>query len=1167
VLGSLFVGAQRSIFTGAVALAIGLPCGGPAAAQYVFAPVPASGPHQSTDWQGGFNLGTAASGTYTSYFIATDWATTAGDQWSTEARAALHGGPLGASPGSAFFGPVDSGTNYAATYGPPAGSRSDPTPRTNMHWRGSLDTPFMSDGSTPLYLSTRQTWSNADPLLDMATWSNIRVVLDPVINETTLTTGAPVPTVATNLGTLAVGSTGLSLSVSNTATGAAGISWYRFTVDSPVDSTNAFDFYTTVGGEPVRSVLSLFADSATGLLPVASDSGMDYFSGSDSGLTFGSTDASQFQRLSYQVPNPGFFDGRGGTIALDGFGPSDGYYDDVPGAALLSPGTDYYLAVGRPDAGFIDATVTGSVAIGAGGTVSITNERFVGVTTGTLPLGTGNVTLRIESQQVLPTLVWRASGSSPGGSGTWSPTGLTWSDGSTTAAWDPAIRAVFSGSGGTVTVGPGVAANAGLQIASDGYTLTGGTLTLGGTSAAQNFIYVNDGVNSARIDAPLAGSAGLTKLGPGDLVLGGSSSYTGGTLVRQGRLTIGAGGTSGSIGGDIDIGPATGVQIDRSDLAVFTGDIGGSGYLDVVGTGTTVFVGDVTPASLAVGNSSTAVIGAGGTTGNLTTSAFVAQDARLVFNRADEVEFVGGLSGAGTLVQFGSGTTTLLLASPSFSGAAVVSHGTLKLATPDALGPYPKVDVAAGATFDVSAIPAGFQFGSEGEGVLSGNGSVEGSVSIGGFGGTLSPGASPGTLAVTGNVTLGPNGNYNWQLFNATGTAGSTAGWDLLTVGGVLDVTSEAIAPFHINLWSLSGVGPDVSGDAINWNATTSGTWRIATAAGGISHFSADNFLINVLPTNGTAGFTNDLAGGTFSLAQSGNDLNLVFTAGGSPTVITINVASGTQTQTAAGHPLLSGGTPVQKTGPGTLVLDQANTLTGATTVSQGTLELATADALSDSILLVDTGGTLTVGPQVTAVVSGVSINGLVDVGLGGLTIMAGQTAQDLVADIVAGRNDGTWDGATGITSSAAAAQNERAVGWLDNGDGSFTVGFAAAGDLDMNGLVDLDDVIAFVGGGLYDTGLAATWANGDYDYNGIVDLDDVIAFVSGGLYDAGPYNAAEGGMSLMAFGGDDPGLMNGGFAAVPEPSTWMLLMLGATSLVARRRTNAACAWRLLLNR
>jgi autotransporter-associated beta strand protein len=270
---------------------------------------------------------------------------------------------------------------------------------------------------------------------------------------------------------------------------------------------------------------------------------------------------------------------------------------------------------------------------------------------------------------------------------------------------------------------------------------------------------------------------------------------------------------------------------------------------------------------------------------------------------------------------------------------------------------------------------------------------------------------------------------------------------------------------------------------------------------------------------------------------------------------IVLNVASGTSTQFQQGYRSIVIAASVTTTGGGTLVFDGVNTYTGPTDVQQGTLQLATADALSASAVTVAAGATLSVAPQVSAAVPTLVNNGVVDVGLGELTVVSGLTAEGLKAQIVAGRNEGAWDGATGITSSAAAGMADRAVGWIDNGDGSFRFGFAAAGDLDMNGLVDLDDVIAFVGGGLYDTGSPAVWAQGDYDYNGIVDLDDVIAFVGGGLYDKGPYNQPEGGLSLLGFSGaDDSALMNGGFAAVPEPAAWVLAVLGAGCLAARRR-------------
>ena len=55
--------------------------------------------------------------------------------------------------------------------------------------------------------------------------------------------------------------------------------------------------------------------------------------------------------------------------------------------------------------------------------------------------------------------------------------------------------------------------------------------------------------------------------------------------------------------------------------------------------------------------------------------------------------------------------------------------------------------------------------------------------------GTLSPGNSPGTTTVdcAGAFKLGANGNYNWQILDATGAAGT--GYDTynLTGGSYLD--------------------------------------------------------------------------------------------------------------------------------------------------------------------------------------------------------------------------------------------------------------------------------------------------------------------------------------------------------------------------------------------
>jgi len=153
-------------------------------------------------------------------------------------------------------------------------------------------------------------------------------------------------------------------------------------------------------------------------------------------------------------------------------------------------------------------------------------------------------------------------------------------------------------------------------------------------------------------------------------------------------------------------------------------------------------------------------------------------------------------------------------------------------------------------------------------------------------GGTVNPGNSPGTLNVLSNAVWNPGGNYNWQVFNASGIKGNTNGYDWMNVSGSLDLSALSVGnEFNINLWSLSGISPDTNGSALFFTNTSNYTWTILTASNGITGFNANKFAINTGVFNGTGGFANALGGGTFSLLQDGNDLNLRFTAAGGEAV------------------------------------------------------------------------------------------------------------------------------------------------------------------------------------------------------------------------------------------------------------------------------------------
>jgi hypothetical protein len=159
--------------------------------------------------------------------------------------------------------------------------------------------------------------------------------------------------------------------------------------------------------------------------------------------------------------------------------------------------------------------------------------------------------------------------------------------------------------------------------------------------------------------------------------------------------------------------------------------------------------------------------------------------------------------------------------------------------------------------------------------------------------------------------------------------------------------------------------------------------------------------------------------------------------------------------------------------------------------------------------------------------------------------VTSGLSVPSLVAALVAGRNDGWWTGTSGITSSAVAAAvasgTERAVGWLDNGDGSVSFSYAAPGDTNIDGLVDALDTANFLAGGKYDLVEPSSWIEGDFNYDGIVDILDAASFVSTGLFDAGPY--------------DQPGLA--GLVVVPEPAPVAAagLAVVAAFVAARRRS------------
>jgi len=257
---------------------------------------------------------------------------------------------------------------------------------------------------------------------------------------------------------------------------------------------------------------------------------------------------------------------------------------------------------------------------------------------------------------------------------------------------------------------------------------------------------------------------------------------------------------------------------------------------------------------------------------------------------------------------------------------------------------------------------------------------------------------------------------------------------------------------------------------------------------------------------------------------------------GGDPAGGRISVAPGGSA--AVGSTLSAGG--LVKVGGGRLTLGAANAITGAVTVEAGELVVASAGALNGQSVAVN-GGRMVVETAASQplTIPGLSLNlaagGGFDVGTGRLEIAAGGMAEaDLRSALVAGRNGGGWDGPAGIGS--AAAGGGRAVGYLVGDDGSMTVAFAAPGDVDLNGTVDVFDLVGINTAGSYGGGQPAVWDEGDFNYDGAVNVFDLVDVEAGGAFNQGNYLPA----AVTV-------------ATVPEPSL-LALALSAGYLVRRRR-------------
>lgn len=311
----------------------------------------------------------------------------------------------------------------------------------------------------------------------------------------------------------------------------------------------------------------------------------------------------------------------------------------------------------------------------------------------------------------------------------------------------------------------------------------------------------------------ISGTGALAVTG-GTETLTGANTYTGGTTIGTGAtVALGAGGTGGTIVGNVVDNGA--LRVNHSDDLTIAGAISGTGSLTKVGanvltlTGTNTYSGGTT-------------VSAGGLKGStVSLQGNIVDNGSVEFAQAVDGTYAGALTGSGTLTKTGAGTLALTGVS-AITGATTISGG--KVSLQGQLG-------TSTATVNTGATLAG-------TGTLAGNLVVN-------TGGTLAPGNSPGTLTVTGNVTLNAGSSFVTEIDGRTYSAAGGAGsYDRVVVSGATSTFNPGgvIVPVLRN----------ISGAATNtFNPIYGDRFTVATAATiGSGSFSSVQQPTTGLPTN-----------------------------------------------------------------------------------------------------------------------------------------------------------------------------------------------------------------------------------------------------------------------------------------------------------------------------
>jgi autotransporter-associated beta strand protein len=532
------------------------------------------------------------------------------------------------------------------------------------------------------------------------------------------------------------------------------------------------------------------------------------------------------------------------------------------------------------------------------------------------------------------------------------------------------------------------------------------------------------------------------------------------------------------------------------------------------GTGAWTLTGANTYSGATTISAGTLQIGNGGTTGTLSSASAITNNGNLVFNRANNVvqgtDFsAAAITGTGNLTQSGTGNLTLNAAN-SYTGVTTINSGTLIASGGSAIANAGTVTLAntSGALFSIT--------GNETIGSLRGGGSSGGNVTIAAsqtltvaetssqaFSGSIQ---GSGGLTKTGAGTLSLDGanTYSGATTVSAGTLQIGNGGTTGTLSSTSAITNNGTLAF--NRTNNVVQGTDFSAAAITGtgNLTQGGTGNLtlngANTYSGVTKINAGMLALGSANAVGATGNIT-FGGGTLQFsANNTTDYSARFKNSASSIALDTN---GQNLNLAAIGNTNTGG--FTKSGAGNITFTGTNTYSGDTIVSAGALILSATGGINSS-------------------------NNVA------------------VADGATFRNDYT----TAFTCSTLALTKGAA---LSGSGGGFTpTALSITADLGSvtGGLVTLNTSLTV--SGVFAMTLT-TITPGNYDLfmgTGLATLSSVSSLMVNGT-NFGGLSGDQGGYTYTLNASSNTLAVT----AVPEPSTWALIMISLTTVMFLRRRRA----------